>query len=319
MSPDHTILALLYDRADYVALDELARAAGVDRPRLEAALSTLHEGRWPLERTPDRGVRLVRPARPSVGLIERGLGTRRVGRGVLCFDAVASTNDVAWQAAERNDADGLVVLAEYQRRGRGRLGRSWISPPGANLLMSVVLCGGSLPPAEALTVAAGLAVAEGIEAACGLRCSVKWPNDVHLDGRKCAGVLVEFRRSGTGGGLVVGIGVNVAAAPPDDTVHAPAACLNHAVGHAVERVELARAVLRCLDAWVDHICKGRLEELHTRWLARCEMMNQRVRVDTPGGQHVGRVVDVRPLEGLVLVCDDGRRVHIPAGGATLTR
>ncbi|MFW6132948.1 MAG: biotin--[acetyl-CoA-carboxylase] ligase [Planctomycetota bacterium] len=314
MVPREAILLTLYDRDEYVAPDELASAAGVDRAGLDAALDELRRGGWKAACEPGRGVRLVRPVRPAAVLVERELHTRRVGRGVLCFDAVDSTNDVAAAAAPQGDADGLCVLAEFQRRGRGRMGRSWVSPHGANLLMSVLLCD-PLPPREALTVAAGLSVADGIEHVCGLRCGLKWPNDVELDGRKLAGVIVEAPAAGDC--LVVGAGVNVGAAPPGEAIHGAAACLADAVGYPVERVELARAILRRLDAWVDAACRGRLDELHARWVGRCEMVNRRVAVRAGRRRHVGRVLDVSPTEGLVLACDNGRRVHIPAAGATL--
>ncbi len=85
----------------------------------------------------------------------------------------------------------------------------------------------------------------------------------------------------------------------------------------VERVEVARAVLRRLDAWIAGVSAGDLQALHDAWVARCGMINQRVSVDCDGVRHVGRVLDVSPLDGLILSCDDGRRVHIPAQRASL--
>ncbi len=312
------VLQLLYDRAEgMVARGELAAAASLRPEELGGVLADLDRRGWAMDPTPG-GVRLRRPVKPSPVLIERGLGTRRVGRHVICFQEVDSTNDVAWDCAREPDADGCVVIAEHQRRGRGRLGRRWLSPPGANLLMSMHLADASgLLAHEALTIAAGLATAEGIADACGLDCRLKWPNDVLLDGAKVAGVLVEMKRRGGGGRFVVGIGVNVnAAPPPQETVH-PAGCLAGRAGQPVERVEVARAVIRRLDAWVERLARQDLAPLHAGWLGRCGMLNERVTVREGARTCRGRVLDVSPLDGLVLIDDAGRTVRFAAEGATL--
>ena len=171
------ILALLYDRADgYFCLDELSDRTSASRGAVAAALEALAGRGHRLDRSPAEGVRLLRPTRPDAFLIERNLSTPRVGRSVICFDQVDSTNDVAWDSSRQGDTDGLVILAESQRHGRGRHGRTWHGEPGAGILLSVVL----FDPAkrldrEALTIATGLAVAEGIEDATPLSCQLKWP------------------------------------------------------------------------------------------------------------------------------------------------
>ena len=80
---------------------------------------------------------------------------------------------------------------------------------------------------------------------------------------------------------------------------------------------MLRAVLRCLDRWVVRLAGGRLDELHEAWLARCGMLGERLTIESAGRRYVGRVLDVSPLEGLILACDDGRHVHLPAEGATI--
>ena len=134
------VLELLYDRGDaFVAVEELGRTCGLRAGGLAEAMEELRAGGQRLEVSPAHGVRLVRPLRLDAHLIERDLGVARVGRNVICFAQVDSTNDVAFEAAPQEQSDGLVVLAEHQRRGRGRQGHAWQSPPGANILMSAVL------------------------------------------------------------------------------------------------------------------------------------------------------------------------------------
>ncbi len=322
------ILELLYDRRGrYVWPEDLSASAGRPRPsraELERALEELAARGHRLERSPVAGVRLVGPTVLEAHLIERALPVEHVGRHVICFREVDSTNDVAFDSARQGPSAPLVVTAEYQRAGRGRLGRSWLSPPGSGVLASVAMGPLGKLGGEALTIAAGLAVAEGIEQATGVAVELEWPNDVLWQGRKLAGVMVEVRgpsREPGGGEVVVGFGINVTAAPPAGQTDRPAACLADAVedAAALERIEILRAVLVRLDRWVGGIAAGRHQHLHDRWLARCGMLNRRLRVACGGRTHVGRVIDVSPLEGMLLLTDDGRQVHLLAATSTILR
>ncbi len=321
---DH-VLELLFDRGEkFYLADDLARSAGLTARRLNAALELLRGRGHELEFSPAQGLRLRRPANLDAHLIERGLGTRRVGRHVICFDEVESTNDVAFDCARQKGADGLAVLAQWQRRGRGRHGRRWQSPRGANVLMSVLLAepsianGSKRSSHEPLTIAAGLAVAQGVEDATGLDCRLKWPNDVLVEGGKLAGVLVEVRTAGGASWAVIGIGVNANAHPPVGQVDFPATSVAEHTGCAANRLEIVRAVLRRLDRWLAGLPID-MEKLRSSWLERCDMINQRLTVSIAGRQYVGRVLDVSPLEGLILICDDGRRVQLPAASSSIIR
>src|SRR5215510_2662035 len=162
-----------------------------------------------------------------------GMARERLGifaNRIHWYSDIGSTNDVAGAFAEKGADEGLVVLADRQTAGRGRLGRSWASPSGAGIYVSVVL----RPAADAarlLTIAAGVAVTDGIASATGLSTHVKWPNDVHVGGRKLAGILAE----GAAGHVVLGIGINVqpAAYPPD--VASRATSIETELGRPVDR------------------------------------------------------------------------------------
>lgn len=320
MNAADRILELLYERlGGWFALAELCAAAGVDRQVLDESLDELRRRGQMIESSP-QGVRLAVPVRLDSFLIERDLGTRRVGRSVLCFAEVDSTNDVALDAARQADADGLAVLAESQRRGRGRLGRRWLSPSYENILLSVLLVE---PPdrgrqrMDALTIASGLAAAEAVERAVGLSCHLRWPNDVLLDGAKLAGVLVETRRHGRRLGIALGIGINANSAPPPDDVDQPAACLAERLGGPVERIEIIRELLRRLDDWVERTDQGQYEGLRAAFLTRCRMVNERITILCDGVRHTGRVLDVDPLRGLALCHDDGATIYLPAARSSV--
>jgi len=322
---DH-VIELLYDRLEgWWSMHELARAAGVGAVRLDHTLAELGRQGQQLEFSPAMGIRLRRPPALNAHLIERGLGTRRIGRHVICFALVDSTSDTAADGARQSGTDGLAVLAEGQRAGRGRGGRHWLSPSGANILLSVLLKdpAGALP-GEAVTIVAGLAVAEGIEGAFEgtgeLRCTLKWPNDVLLDGRKVAGVLLEQRRRAGKRIVVVGVGVNVNAHPPADDVRYPATSLAEHVAEDLDRIPVVRAILRRMDAWVGRLTTDRpaaVEAIRRQWARRCGMLNEHHTIVSGRRRHTGRVVEIDPLEGLILLTDAGVQVRIPADGATV--
>lgn len=302
-------------------MEELGRAAGVGAVRLDRALAELAQRGHRLEYSPTMGVCLRRPASLDAYLIERDLGTRRIGRHVICFPVLDSTNDTAGDSASQPNSDGLVVLAEAQRKGRGRHGRHWFSPPTANVLMSVLLKDPQQSlPQEAVTVSAGLAVAEGIEEAYSLACTLKWPNDVLIDGRKVAGVLVELHAGCNQCDLVVGIGVNVNASPASADVTVPATCLAEHLPGRLERIDLVRAILRRLDDWMVRLEESpsdAIQTLRQRWSHRCAMLNGRYTIASRGRRFTGRVVDIDPLEGLTLVTDTGSRIHLPAEASSV--
>lgn len=313
------VLELLYERGEaFFLADDLAAAATLTPQRLNEALELLRQRGHDLDFSPAQGLRLRRPIALDSHLIERGLGIRRLGKHVIVFNEVDSTNDVAFDSARQPDADGLVVLANSQRRGRGRQGRTWLSPPGANVLMSALLIDPQNKLAhEPLTIATGLAVAQSLEQACGIETQLKWPNDVMIDGAKVAGVLVEVRSIDHRPCVVIGIGINVNAHPPaGQTDWASTSLAEHAPG-PLERLTVVRCLLEKLDYWVARL--DDVADMRKQWIRRCGMINQRVTVVSAGREHAGRVLDVSPLEGLVLMCDSGQRVHLPAVNSSVLK
>lgn len=205
------------------------------------------------------------PAEFAEPLARAGERLGPFGRRVVWYAQVPSTNDLAASMAERGDPEGCVVIAHAQSAGRGRQGRTWVSPPGAGLYVSIVL----RPLAHAVplvTIAAGVAVAEGIQNATGLTPGVKWPNDVYLGERKVAGVLAE-----AGSGLewvILGIGINVlpAAYPPD--VAERATSIEHELGREVDRGLLLAECLAALASRYDDLQSGRADVVTQAWRAR---------------------------------------------------
>lgn len=170
------------------------------------------------------------------------------GEPHIHLDECDSTSDHARRLADEGAPGGLVVTADLQTAGRGRQGRTWVAPRGKALLYSALLR--PLTAAgELLPLAVPLAVCEAVEALAPVKCRVKWPNDVWIDGRKAAGVLIEARADSEGGFAVIGIGLNVAI--DDDEFPPEVRAIATSVGHGVS-VEAARDEVNArLGQWAD--------------------------------------------------------------------
>ncbi|HEY2158054.1 MAG TPA: biotin--[acetyl-CoA-carboxylase] ligase, partial [Isosphaeraceae bacterium] len=217
-------------------------------PGAVADLEELAAFGFELERHPFHGAAYRGPAeRLCPDQIEWELGTSRIGRRIAVWDRVPSTNDIAARAASSRANDGLAVLAEEQTAGRGRRGRTWSAPPRSSILLSVLIFPeGALEDPGWLTALGAVAVAEVVAETTGADARIKWPNDVRVDRRKVAGILVE-----RGPGAVIGIGLNVNVEvddfPPE--LADSATSLLRLAGQTFDRSEIGRLLLQRLDHW----------------------------------------------------------------------
>lgn len=225
-----------------------------------------------------------------------------------------STNKDLLDEAAAGAAEGVVLVADHQRAGRGRLDRTWSAPPGASLLVSVLLRPAVAPEHAFLVTAAGaVAACQACSEVAGVFPGIKWPNDLvvvagdRFAGRKLAGILAEsVVADGRIAAVVLGMGLNVnwpEVLPAD--LSDVAVALDHVVGHPVDRERLLVAWLRHLDAWLDLLGTddGR-ELLLLRVRELSATLGRAVRVELPGGTLEGSALDVGP-EGHLLVVDDG--------------
>ena len=234
-------------------------------------------------------------------------------RRVLWYADVGSTNDVAATLADRGEPEGTVVIADAQSAGRGRHGRTWASPPGAGLYMSIVMR--PAPHAVSLlTIGAGVALADGIQAATGLHPDLKWPNDVYISGRKLAGILAEAGTSmGGGPHVVLGCGVNLmpAAYPPD--VAARATSIESELGRPIDRGLLLVECLAALDLRYRELQSRASAAVIARWRDRAvSMFGRRVEWDVAGVTRHGVAEDIDET-GALLVRDGAARARVISG------
>jgi BirA family transcriptional regulator, biotin operon repressor / biotin---[acetyl-CoA-carboxylase] ligase len=236
-------------------------------------------------------------ARPRLGAF---------GAEVHYFPTVGSTNDVALALASAGARTGVVVLADEQSSGRGRRGRTWFSPPGTGLYVSVVLAAPAASPADRasslLTLAIGVALAEGIEAATGLAPAIKWPNDLTIGRRKVAGILTEAasgsdRADAPASAVVTGFGINVGplSCPPELVDRATS--LETELGRSVDRAQLLAELLASVAARYADLLEGRCDAVLETWRARAPAAR---------GAAVRWVTASGPLAGITAgIADDG--------------
>jgi BirA family biotin operon repressor/biotin-[acetyl-CoA-carboxylase] ligase len=286
---------------------------------MAAEIEELVAAGFRLECHPMLGYRLI--AAPESLIAEEiawDLGTSRVGRRVQCVQAAASTNDLAWQAASAGAAaaDGLVVFAEHQSSGRGRRGNRWLAPAHTSILTSVLMwVPHAASQAAGLTRAAAVAVAEAVEEQLNVAAGIKWPNDLVIDDRKVAGILVESRPgAGVTSPVVIGMGINCSQAAADfpDEIRPQVASLAM-FEDSVDRTLLARALLKTLDrVLADLESPSAADSILARAAARCRTLGQKIVVSDGQTTYSGEVIDLDPDYGLVLRLPEGAIRRFPA-------
>jgi BirA family transcriptional regulator, biotin operon repressor / biotin---[acetyl-CoA-carboxylase] ligase len=320
MKKDEVLKLLRNSRSGHVSGAFLAAEMGVSRTAVWKHIKTLEREGYEIKAVPSKGYSLT--SSPDVivaGEVKQGLGTKTIGKEILHYTEVASTNTLAMDLAQKGAVDGTVVIAETQTGGKGRLGRSWTSPLG-NLYVSVVLRPVvPISKAPLITLMGAVAVASGVRRHCGVPAGIKWPNDILLSGKKVSGLLTEMSAEPDRiRHVVLGIGVNVnmdsSELQPD--VRKMSTTLAAAVGKSVDRTALLRTLLAELDLWYHRFLKGNAEVL-TAWKELNVTLGHRVAVSGGGAKLEGLARGVDAEGRLILKLDDGTLRQVAAGDVTI--
>lgn len=318
--PEVEIILRLKSSERYLTKEELARACGVAEAEVDAAVRDLVGRGYRIDRIPGEGYRFVGGPRVLDGSdIRAALRTSLLGKDIVTFGRVGSTNDVASALAAGGAVEGTVVVAEEQSRGRGRLGRSWHSPPGCGLWLSIVLRP-PLAPDESTTVslAGALGVASALERHYGIQARLKWPNDVLVGRRKICGILTEGEFAGTSVSFIIlGMGINVlnreSDFPPE--IRSIATSIRLETGRAVSRGEVLSAVLEGIEAEYLKLCRDGFESIRESILAHSLLLGKLVRVTTGRGMVEGVAHDIDDAGALIVRKENGILERVIAGDA----
>jgi BirA family transcriptional regulator, biotin operon repressor / biotin---[acetyl-CoA-carboxylase] ligase len=326
VSLDAEILKALRSSGDEsVSGAELSQKLGVTRAAIWGRIEDLRSLGYEIVASPHGGYRLLNT--PDLlhadDLLARLGSTRVIGRDIRVFEKTTSTNDVVEKLARDGVKEGVVVFAERQTHGRGRLGRQWMSPTRKGLWFSVLLRPRLHPlAATRLTVAAATSVRRAIQTLTGLEVQIKWPNDILVRGRKVAGILTELNAELDDIRYVVlGIGVDVNLRPADFPIELrnSATSLQAELGKPVVRAELAIAILREIDGDYGRVLRDEFTAVADEWEHHCATMGHRVSIRIGNRQLTGMAEALDEEGALLLRTEHGRLERIVGGDVLLEK
>ena len=249
--------------------------------------------------------------------IKANLKTSRIGGRILVYDCTASTNDIAAEYAKNEDNDGLAVFTEEQTAGRGRTGTKWHSGRGDSTLCSIVLCHCKCNT-ELLSLSCAVAVAEAVGKVGGYEAKVKWPNDIILNGKKVAGILLESKNDR--GTYILGVGINCHQKkdtfPPE--LQAGATSIDIESHSVVDRISLAKRLLTSIDHWLE-VAEKNGPEVTDRWRELSTQLGQRVSLVFNAKKYTGNCIGIDPEKGLVLQLETGGVRMFDAAHTTIVK
>ncbi len=311
--------------------EALSERLGVSRAQVWKHVGALRKRGYGIEGEPGGGYRLLEsPDRLYAEEVIPGLTTRWLARAYEHLETTDSTNRVAFDRGRAGAPAGTTIVAEEQSAGRGRLGRSFYSPPHSNLYTSIVLRP-SCSIADAPTLILGAAVAVADTVARFLRdpqaVAIKWPNDVLIHGRKTSGILMESSAEGTRiafAVLGIGINLNVDRETFPEQFRSLATSLSSELGRPVERAAFARQLFEALEQVLDEHARGGFEPLRPRFEAYFRMAGSAVAVDDLGGRRIeGRARGIAANGALEIELEAGDRageiIRVMAGDVTLAK
>ena len=326
MSIDARILGALRAAGnEAVSGAQLSQDLGVSRAAIWAHIEDLRKLGYEVEASPHQGYRLVSsPDCLHADDLIALLGSAKIiGRDIRVFEETTSTNDVIEKLARDGVKEGVVVFAESQTKGRGRLGRKWMSPARKGLWFSVLLRPALRPQAATqVTVAAASALRRAIELQTGLNTEIKWPNDVLFSGRKVAGILTELNAElDQIKYLILGIGVDVNLNSGDfpAELRDQATSLKAALGRPVSRSELAVAILREFDADYARIGLGGFSAVADEWESHCSTIGCNVAIQVGERQVRGRAEALGEDGSLLVRTEHGHLEPIVGGDVTVIK
>lgn len=318
------ILEMLMDNmGNFISGEDMSDKLGVTRAAIWKHMDTLRNDGYNIESVPRKGYRLVNiPDTIDGHVIKWGLSTRVLGSEILSFSSLESTNMMAKEKATDGCREGTVIIADEQTAGKGRMGRGWVSPTGKGIWMSIILKP-SINPAKAplITSMAAVAVIRAIQSISGLHSTIKWPNDILIDGKKVCGILTEMQGDMDSiHYVVVGIGLNVNLDEKDlqRELRDKATSLKIELGNSVHRVEIVQAILTELESiYLYYMETGDPSDIITSIRDNSATVGNRIRVIGVNTSIEGTAIDIGDDGALVVKLDDGQIKRVMSGDVSV--
>lgn len=307
------ILRLLRGADGYISGQELCNRFGVSRTAVWKAINQLKEAGYEIEAQQNKGYRLMAaPDLMTEAEIKSLLHTDWVAKEVLYFDTIDSTNTKAQELAEKGYPSGTLVVADKQESGKGRRGRSWVSPSGTGIFMTLMIKPDINPNnASMLTLVAALAVAKAITSVTGEEAMIKWPNDIVVNGKKVCGILTEMNAQFDYiNHIVVGIGINVHNESfPEEISQMASSLMIEAGGKRFHRAQIIAETMSYFEQYYDTFLKTQdLSALVREYDKLLVNRNKSVRVLDPKEPFDGKAMGITPKGELIVDTWESRKL-----------
>ena len=307
------ILRLLRSADGYISGQELCNRFGVSRTAVWKAINQLKEAGYEIEAQQNKGYRLMAaPDLMTEAEIKSLMHTEWVAKEVLYFDTIDSTNTKAQELAEKGYQSGTLVVADKQESGKGRRGRSWVSPSGTGIFMTLMIKPDINPNnASMLTLVAALAVAKAITSVTGEEALIKWPNDIVVNGKKVCGILTEMNAQFDYiNHIVVGIGINVHNESfPEEISQMASSLMIEAGGKRFHRAQIIAETMAYFEQYYDTFLKTQdLSALVREYDELLVNRNKSVRVLDPKEPFDGKAMGITPKGELIVDTWESRKL-----------
>lgn len=307
------ILRLLRSADGYISGQELCNRFGVSRTAVWKAINQLKEAGYEIEAQQNKGYRLMAaPDLMTEAEIKSLMHTDWVAKKVLYFDTIDSTNTKAQELAEKGYPSGTLVVADKQESGKGRRGRSWVSPSGTGIFMTLMIKPDINPNnASMLTLVAALAVAKAITSVTGEEALIKWPNDIVVNGKKVCGILTEMNAQFDYiNHIVVGIGINVHNESfPEEISQMASSLMIEAGGKRFHRAQIIAETMSYFEQYYDTFLKTQdLSALVREYDELLVNRNKSVRVLDPKEPFDGKAMGITPKGELIVDTWESRKL-----------
>lgn len=307
------ILRLLRSAEGYISGQELCNRFGVSRTAVWKAINQLKEAGYEIEAQQNKGYRLMAaPDLMTEAEIKSLMHTEWVAKEVLYFDTIDSTNTKAQELAEKGYPSGTLVVADKQESGKGRRGRSWVSPSGTGIFMTLMIKPDINPNnASMLTLVAALAVAKAITSVTGEEAMIKWPNDIVVNSKKVCGILTEMNAQFDYiNHIVVGIGINVHNESfPEEISQMASSLMIEAGGKRFHRAQIIAETMSYFEQYYDTFLKTQdLSALVREYDELLVNRNKSVRVLDPKEPFDGKAMGITPKGELIVDTWESRKL-----------
>lgn len=307
------ILRLLRNADGYISGQELCNRFGVSRTAVWKAINQLKEAGYEIEAQQNKGYRLMAaPDLMTEAEIKSLMHTEWVAKEVLYFDTIDSTNTKAQELAEKGYPSGTLVVADKQESGKGRRGRSWVSPSGTGIFMTLMIKPDINPNnASMLTLVAALAVAKAITSVTGEEAMIKWPNDIVVNSKKVCGILTEMNAQFDYiNHIVVGIGINVHNESfPEEISQMASSLMIEAGGKRFHRAQIIAETMAYFEQYYDTFLKTQdLSALVREYDELLVNRNKSVRVLDPKEPFDGKAMGITPKGELIVDTWESRKL-----------